>query len=435
MKKILLGTTTLIGAATLFAGAAFAETPKVTVGGYANFEAGYMDDDIRGASSAGHTPTLGTAARQRPQAFRSDTQVDVKIDGKNDAGLGYGGEIDLLADTSADVQNRGVNSSKTFIYTDGGWGRFELGSNVGADGTMKVDAGTIARATGGINGDWTYFGNASSQFLAMSSLPLAYGYIGGEAANVTGAASANNLTGDHSEENISKVTYYTPRFYGVQVGVSYLPDETNRGQGRGSFVGVVPNPSGPDRTNRHAGLAQNIWTGGVNYDNKFGDFGFTAAATGEWGNAEVQTPGVKYENLAAWNAGAKLTYMGWSFAGSYGDWGNSNSVSTAQSKDTWYWDVGVAYEYGPFGASVTYLNSQFDCGKLASVLGSTGNCGTAGAGSTGKNKFYSVSGGVDYKLAPGLTPYAEFTYYDQNAAVSVNDNKGYVGIVGTQLNF
>ncbi len=113
---------------------------------------------------------------ERPQAFRSDTQVDFKIDGKSDAGLGYGGEVDLLADTSADVQGRGVNASKTFIYMEGSnWGRFELGSNVGADGTMKVDAGTIARATGGINGDWNYFANASTQFLAQAALPLGYG--------------------------------------------------------------------------------------------------------------------------------------------------------------------------------------------------------------------------------------------------------------------
>lgn len=435
MKKILLGTTTLIGAVTLLAGSAFAETPKVTVGGYANFEAGYMNDDERGTGTAGHTTATGTAAHQRPQAFRSDTQVDFKIDGKNDAGLGYGGEIDLLADTSTDLQNRGFNASKTFIYTDGGWGRFELGSNVGADGTMKVDAGTIARATGGINGDWTYFANASTQYLSMASLPLAYGAIGSQVA-MNGAAATNNLLGDHSEENLSKITYYTPRFYGLQFGVSYLPDEENRGQGRGGAVGVIPNPLGPDRTNGTGGLSQNIWTGGVNYDNKFGDVGFTVAATGEWGDAQVQNTAVKYENLAAWNAGAKLSYMGWSLAGSYGDWGKSNTLALAKSRDTWYWDIGAAYEYGPFGASVTYLNSQFDCGTVATgALGTTADCGTAGAGGVGKNKFYSVSGGLDYKLAPGLTPYAEFTYYDQNAAVAVNDNRGYVGIVGTQLNF
>ena len=92
--------------------------------------------------------------------------------------------------------------------------------------------------------------------------------------------------------------------------------------------------------------------------------------------------------------------------------------------------MGVAYEYGPFGASVTYLNSQFDCGTAVTAGGNN-----AGCQAVGKDKFYSVSGGLDYKLAPGLTPYAELTYYDQNAATKVNDNKGYVGILGTQLNF
>ena len=64
----------------------------------------------------------------------------------------YGGEINLLADTSSDVQGRGANASKTMVYLDGMWGRFELGSAVGAEGTMKVDAATIARATCTRNG-------------------------------------------------------------------------------------------------------------------------------------------------------------------------------------------------------------------------------------------------------------------------------------------
>jgi len=403
MKKILLGTTTLIGAAALFAGHAFADTPKVTVGGYTNFEAGYVNDDF-------------TSNGQRSQAFRQDTQVDFKIDGKNDSGLGYGGEIDLLADTTADTQARGINASKTYIYTDGSWGRFELGSNVGADGTMKVDAGTIARATGGINGDYNYFANSTNQYLAQSALPLAYGSTGGQ-----NAMGVNNL-GFHAEENLNKITYYTPRWSGFQAGISYLPDETNRGQG----VAAAAGPLGPNRTDTIIGLSENIFTGGLNYDNKFGDWGVTAAATGEWGNAQSTTA----EDLKAWNAGAKVAYMGWSLAGSYGDWGKSNTTKAAHSNDTWYWDVGIAYEYGPFGASVTYLNSQFDCGTVAAAAGNTANC--AGVG---HDKLDSVSGGVDYKLAPGLTPYAEFTYYDQKSPGTANDNKGYVGILGTQLNF
>jgi predicted porin len=417
MKKILLGTTTLVGAASLFAGVALAETPKVTIGGYENFEMGWThDQDMK--------VTHGDAddfVAQRHQAFRSDTQVDFKIDGKSDAGLGYGGEVDLLADTSNDVLGRGINASKTFIYMDGSWGRTEFGSNVGADGTMKVDAGTIARATGGINGDWSYFANANNQYLAAAALPLSYGGIN--------STAAPNFTGNHTEENINKITYYTPRYAGFQVGVSYMPDEVNRGQGTSLLA--APNPAGPDRTNGHLGFSQNIFTGGINYDNKFGDVGVTLAATGEKGNAQVKS----YDGLSAWNAGGKLSWMGWSLAGSYGSWGSSDMVKVARANNTHYWDVGAAYEYGPFGVSLTYLDSQFDCGDVqgSTVPGNNINCK-----STGVNKFSNTSLGFDYKLAPGLTPYAEVSYYDQKSPAVATENfgnKGYVGILGTQLNF
>lgn len=119
MKKILLGTSTLVGAAVLFAGSAVADTPKVTVGGYANFQVGISDDDRN--------------ADQRPQAFRNDTIVAFKIDGKSDSGLGYGGEINILADVSGDVQGRGTNASKTMVYLENMYGRVELGSNIGAE--------------------------------------------------------------------------------------------------------------------------------------------------------------------------------------------------------------------------------------------------------------------------------------------------------------
>jgi len=423
MKKLLLGTTTLIGAAALFAGSALAETPKVTVGGYANFEAGYVSDDLDGTlANGGHN---AVNRDQRPDAFRSDTQVDFKIDGKNDAGLGYGGEVDLLADTSPDVQGRGLNASKTFVYLDGNWGRFEGGSNVGADGTLKVDAGTIARATGGINGDWSYFANANDQFLGQAALPLAYGATGSISTfdGITWSGITNDL-GNHTEENLSKVTYYTPRWQGLQVGVSYLPDQSNTGQGSVAWLG-------PNRTDYNAGLSENIWAGGLNYDNKWGDFGLAAAATGEWGKAQVAT----YEDLKAWTLGAKASYMGFSLAGSYGDWGKSNTLTASNSKKTYYYDLGAAYEYGPFGASVTYLYSSVDCGTVgADVAGGSAGI-NGGCAAVGKNKFDDVSVGVDYKLAPGLTPYAEVTWYDENPVGTINDNKGYVVIVGTQLNF
>ena len=116
------------------------------------------------------------------------------------------------------------------------------------------------------------------------------------------------------------------------------------------------------------------------------------------------------EDLFAWNAGALVGYSGFSVAASYGDWDDSLSIANA---DTDYWTLGAAYDFGAFGASITYLDSE-----VADV-----------------NEFDNISVGVDYKLAPGLTPYAEVSFFDQDAAGAVNDNDGTVFIIGSQLAF
>lgn len=384
MKKILLGTTTLISAAGLFAGAALAEGPKVTLGGFADFQVGVVSEDLD--------------TNKRGHAFRSDTEVTVRVDGKTEAGLGYGGGIDLEADTSqtgsgstlsSDADNQGLNASRTFVYLDGSWGRVEMGSEVGAQGTMKVDASNIARATGGIDGDFTYYATAAAPFLVTPDLALGYG--------------TGNFR-DESQENVNKVTYYTPRFAGFQLGVSYAVNNEDRGQL------IQRSDNGADTT------FDNIWSGGVSYEGKFDQVSLAVAATGEWGNAQAAT----VEDLRAWNAGAKLGYMGFSVAGSYGSLGQSGFLSATNVEDTRYWTAGAAYETGPFGVSVTYLNSE------RSVVGS----------STLTNDFDNISVGVDYKLAPGFTPYAEVSFFDADiGGTPTNDNEGTVFIAGTQLNF
>ena len=114
MKKILLGTTGLVAVA-LLATAASAETPKVTLGGFSDFQSGWTNDD--------------RDAGVRSNGFRNDNEITVKVDGKTDGGLGYGAQIDLEADTTNDADNQGVNASRTFTYLDGNWGRVELGGN------------------------------------------------------------------------------------------------------------------------------------------------------------------------------------------------------------------------------------------------------------------------------------------------------------------
>ena len=367
MKK-LLGTTGLAGVVALFASAAAAETPRVTVGGFIDFQAGIMSDDLD--------------ASQRGHGFRNDTEVSISVDGKSDSGLGYGAVIDLEADVTADSDGQGLNAARTYVYLDGNWGRFELGSNNGAAEAMKIDAGSIARGTGGINGSWTYFANGTgASYISTTGLVSDHGSLA--------------VLGAETTDTNNKITYYSPRWSGFQFGVSYSPDLTDRGQ-------TVT------RTDAGSG-AGDIFNIGVNYANQWDSMSLGAAITGEFGDADTAA----VEDISAWNAGVSLGFSGFNIAGSYGDWGDSLMAS---GTDQGYWTLGAAYDFGSFGASVTYLNSEVEA---------TG----------GDNEFDNLVIGADYELAPGLTPYVEFSMYEFDAPTGGTDNDGNVLLLGTLLSF
>lgn len=368
MKNILLGTTGLVGAA-LLAASASAETPKVTVGGFIDFQAGLVEDDLD--------------ANQRSHGFRNDTEVSIRVDGKSDSGLGYGAVIDLEADVTGDANNEGLNAARTYIYLDGGFGRFELGSNEGAGATMAIDADNIAAATGGINGSWVFFANNPvGAFIATPELPLEHG--------------STALLGDESTVNNNKITYYSPRFSGFQLGVSYAPDLTDRGQ-------TV------SRTDVGGG-AGDIFELAANYEGQFDMVDLGVSGTYIFGDGDA---GV--EDINAWNIGAMVGYKGFSVAASYGDWDDS-LMANGTNADSDYYTLGAAYETGPFALSATYMDSNLEMGAI-------------------DNDFDNLVFGADYKMAPGFTPYAEISLYDFDAAGAVGDNDGTAFIVGTQLAF
>ncbi len=400
MKKILLGTTALIGAATLLAGAASAEDPKVTVGGFSTFEAGYIKDNYD--------------AGNRSVTFRNDNEIHFNVAGKTDAGLGYGAEVDLEADINGSSAatpgstNQGITAHRTYGWLQGDqWGHLEFGSNDGAARTLKIDASNIARASGGIDGDSLLFADVNVHNTAGANLSNYSNLFAGSRSFITAPrlpVENGPATGFASDVwgNDDKITYYTPRFQGFQLGVSYAPSLADRGQNNTSFSDAAVD-------------ASNILSGGINYENQFDQIGVAAAVTGETAKADASAG----NNIEAWNAGLKLSYLGFSAAGSYGDWNDSFAAS---GTDAWYATGGLAYETGPVGASVTYLYSD-----------------TKPTGQD--NKFQDVSVGVDYKLAPGLTPFVEYTWYDIDPTGGTAlsgagaENKGNVVLVGSQLSF
>lgn len=242
-------------------------------------------------------------------------------------------------------------------------------------------------------------------------------------------------------EDATKISYYTPRVNGWQLGGSFTPDTGNTGTSA-VFSGS------------NSGDIKNVVSWALNYSNNSGNLGFAASITGENGqfeNSKAATTAngaIIRDRLNSYDAGIMLTYFGFTIGGSYGYWGTSlqankgitscdynpeqdladqtcnGTIAGKKFSGANYYTTGMAYEFGPIAFSITTMSSDFQ-----------------------KNKYQAQSFGVDYKMARGLMPYAEITRFKftsnqpkaldipSTASQQIFDNKGYVGLVGILLSF
>lgn len=383
MRKILFATSALVGATAIASSALAGGTHAVEqakpnagaltvmVGGQIDFQGGLVDQDV-------------TNPGERDGRFSNDTEIHVQVSGSTDS-FDYGAVIELNADISDDANNDGGNADKAFIFVENdGFGRVELGGNSGASETLEVDASNIARATGGIDGDWHRYVNTGNTIIRPNL----------------------NTSADWADADAEKITYYTPRFSGVQLGASYIVDTNN-----GSTTAV-------SNLNNDGGY-EGVFAGGINYEGNINEnVGLEAALVGEYGQSE-QLAGVDREDLRSWSAGLGVNFAGFSLAGNYADLGDSGAFVGTDADQT-YWSLGAAYENGPFGLSATYLDSSADYGVAGSA------------------DLKNLSFGADYQLAPGFVPYVEATFFDIDDTTvvgGVGSNKGNVILVGSELTF
>ena len=147
LRRILLGTSAMVGAGLLAAAApAPVQAAEVkpggaldlTLTGFLRFEAFGGEQDDRALDD-----TLS-----RGLDFRNDTEVHVLARGKSEeTGIEYGATVEFEADT-----NQSLNTDETWLFLRGGWGEVRMGDEDGAADNSTVGAQTIAAGTGGIDG-------------------------------------------------------------------------------------------------------------------------------------------------------------------------------------------------------------------------------------------------------------------------------------------
>ncbi|MDE2182282.1 MAG: hypothetical protein KGJ78_04610 [Alphaproteobacteria bacterium] len=163
---------------------------------------------------------------------------------------------------------------KVYGLAQTGLGRVEIGMTDGAAYALSV--------TGPVVDDATSMDNANATFFLDPT-------TGRDFTRVFALNSAVE-----SSLNYAKISYYTPRLFGLQLAASYTPSE-----GRD----VVPFlNNGPNLSNRQ----KSIWEGAASYSNYFGPVSVGLYGGFSFAHAERKTLG--HAGLTEWGFGSEIDY-------------------------------------------------------------------------------------------------------------------------------
>ncbi|MBA4749422.1 MAG: hypothetical protein H2057_02255 [Alphaproteobacteria bacterium] len=245
----------------------------------------------------------------------------------------YGGlEYSALFGIVGDPEDGQTSVEETRIKLRGPWGFLIAGNSRGVDDRMSRGAFSVMGATGGFNGNYDRVVNMS-----------------------TGVLGGVDMVGTQKDAN--KLTYVTPRVYGLQAGVSVTPDGRQKGYAKLRTIG---NRDSSDKT-----FDKNNVSLGLNYNHKFANgLGLTATATAVFGNAQIAR---RLEALAA-NAVANRV---------------AETFYSGDRKRSASYALGLLLDYGAFDFGIEYVDNGKSQVHKAIM---------------GRNAGYAFSGAIGYKF-------------------------------------
>ena len=315
MKKVLLSTSAiaLVGA---FASSASANEWDVDVGGYMEQFVAYSDVDLE---------LLDDDNGYNGIDVKSDAEIAFVPSITLDNGLQFGANVQLEANTSGD------QIDESYLFIQGSFGEVLLGSENSAGYKMTYGAPDVT-VVGVNSGSTTAFAPISGTATGVSGTAVLTG------SDIFRGTLGTTFLENMRNNDAQRITYFSPRFFGFQVGASYARDA-------GQDTNVQVN-------DEVVGTVHDIWDLGANYVNSFGDF--NVALSGRYGQADIGEGNGKadFDNPEVWAVGANLGYAGFTVGGSYAEQNDAGAL------DGEAWDAGVAYETGPWGVSFTYFDGE-----------------------------------------------------------------------------
>ena len=374
MKKILLGSTAIV-AAGMIASAPSADAAskmKLGVGGYMEQWFGFTSGDDGVAQDYSGFSTV------------SDGEIHFKGKTKLDNGISIGVNVQLEA------QQGGDQIDEQYMTVNGAFGQIILGDENSA--MYKMHYAPSDFGIGMNTGDNTSWNkpveDAEGDSISMTGhyrSPFGATYVEPDAIN-----------------DAAKISYFTPRVSGFQLGVSYAPD------------GAQDDNNQP---NRDAVNSDYVMVG-ANFVQKMG--GMSVGISGGYGTVTDAAEGGTEPEATSF--GIKMGMGGVSAGVSYANFSDSGN------NDQEGINAGVAYSSGPMGVSLAYYHGEKD-----------GNNGSA-ATLDGQAERDIIHLSAKYAMGPGVTfagtlGHAVYSSDDADIDNSVDESASTYVVMGLKVSF
>ncbi len=218
----------------------------------------------------------GATAATNSSGVTGAATLSAKLDRTYDDGMtvALNGAFEIYHDhLSGDLYgNRFLE--KLYANVQTGLGRIEIGQTDGAAHALAV--------TGPVVDDDVSLESGKTTFFLDPSQHAAF-------ANIFSVKTA-----PLSSLNYAKISYYTPRLFGLQLAMSFTPSESKE-----ILPFISSGPHTPDRQD-------DIWEGAASYSDYFGDLAVGAFASFSTAHDGSKTAG--HEGLTDWAIGSELDY-------------------------------------------------------------------------------------------------------------------------------
>ena len=361
MKKVLLSTTAIALAGAVAAPASAAEW-SMRVGGFMEQYVAFATSD---ANFSGDFDGIDS---------KQDAEIWFLPSITLDNGIKFSANIQLEALTNGD------QIDEAHMIITGSFGQIILGSENSAGYKMTYAAPDVT------------FINLNS-----GSTTLFIPWSGNGAGSDLFRGTLNTTFIENSRNNdAQRFTYFTPRFSGLQVGVSYARD------------GLQDNNAQVDDNVENGDFPTDIFDIGVNYVQTFGDMNI--ALSGRWGTGNDHSGA----DATIWSGGVNVGFGGFTIGGSYAEQ-NHNSH---RRRNGFSWDAGASYTTGPWGVSFTYQHGE--------------NQDNDGPGDEESDQYL---GAISYALAKGVSVQGYGVYVNFEEDDHTNDVDGFIIGTGVKIKF